>query len=60
MYVEPLDYFPEETRKECKIGEYAEENKIDLKATGNIAEDRFQECGCKKEIAEISGVVEMP
>ncbi len=24
-YVEPIDYFPEEIRKEFKLGEYAEE-----------------------------------
>ena len=25
VYVEPVDYFPEELRKEFKLGEYAEE-----------------------------------
>ena len=24
-YIEPMDYFPEEIRKQCKLGEYNEE-----------------------------------
>ena len=27
IYFEPMDYFPEEVRKEFKLGEYSETNK---------------------------------
>ena len=34
VYVEPIDYFPEEIRKEFKLGEYAEENvEVEMKVT---------------------------
>ena len=33
VYVEPIDYFPEEIRKEFKLGEFAEENvEVKMKA----------------------------
>ncbi len=33
-YVEPIDYFPEEIRKEFKLGEYAEEEDDEEDETG--------------------------
>lgn len=28
IYFEPMDYFPEDVRKEFKLGEYSETNKV--------------------------------
>ena len=34
VYVEPIDYVPEEIRKEFKLGEFAEENvEVEMKVT---------------------------
>ena len=34
VYVEPIDYFPLETRKKFKLGEFAEENaEVEMKVT---------------------------
>ena len=34
VYVEPIDYFPLETRKKFKLGEFAEENaEVEIKVT---------------------------
>ena len=32
VYVEPIDYFPEEIRKEFKLGEYAKPQEDTMKA----------------------------
>ena len=40
-YIEPVDYFPEEIRKECKLGEYWEIEYEEAKAIAfEIAEER--------------------
>ncbi len=36
IYSEPADYFPENIRKEYKLGEYAEEKEEDQKKKDNV------------------------
>lgn len=48
VYIEPEDYFPEEIRKDCKLGEYCEteyEQAEDIpleaaEACGRVTEDK--------------------
>ena len=65
VYVEPVDYFPEELRKEFKLGEYAEneDNEIPKKKAIDIEFDYISKETRKKfklgEFAEESVEVEM-
>ena len=38
VYVEPVDYFPEEVRKKYKLGEFAENNGIE-NSINNVTEN---------------------
>ena len=65
VYVEPIDYFPEEIRKEFKLGEYAEkeDNEIPKKKAIDIEFDYISKETRKKfnlgEFAEENVEVEM-
>ena len=46
VYVEPIDYFPLETRKKFKLGEFAEENvEVEMKVTVETKDGTFKAGG---------------
>lgn len=52
-YVEPADYFPEDIRKKCKIGEYAEDDSVaDKKCDGCSPTIVMDDAAFSQEIAE--------